>query len=108
MNCSTVTIASCAGLSPGLPRPRTRRRNPHPHTPAQLIADPDGQAPLTGRRLRHPGGSSGTSGHGRGCIDMMTRFCGQARGRTRGKATAEKIMNYRRAAALEAPRRAAE
>jgi len=39
---------------------------------------------------------------------MTTPFCGQARGRTRSKATAEKIMNYRHAAALEATRRAAE
>jgi len=52
--------------------------------------------------------SSGTSGQGRGCIDMTTPFCGQAKGKAKGKATAEKIMNYRRAAALEAPRRAAE
>jgi len=39
---------------------------------------------------------------------MTTPFCGQAKGKTRGKATAQKIMNYRHAAALQAPRRAAE
>jgi hypothetical protein len=43
---------------------------------------------------------------------MTTPFCGQAKGQDEGqgdgKATAQKIMNYRRAAALEAPRRAAE
>jgi hypothetical protein len=35
---------------------------------------------------------------------MTTPFCGH----TRGKTTAQKITNYRHAAALEAPRRAAE
>jgi hypothetical protein len=44
--------------------------------------------------------SSGTSGQGRGRIDMTTPSCGQ----TRGKATARKIMNYARAATLHATR----
>jgi hypothetical protein len=39
---------------------------------------------------------------------MTTPFCGQTRGKTTDKATAQKIMNYRYAAALEARRRAAE
>ncbi|MGH3394437.1 MAG: hypothetical protein ACRDPO_07080, partial [Streptosporangiaceae bacterium] len=45
--------------------------------------------------------SSGTSGQGRGCIDMTTPFCGQAReegGRT-------KIMDQRRGVIREAPQR---
>jgi hypothetical protein len=33
--------------------------------------------------------SSGTSGHGPGCIDMMTRFCGRERGQGKVPATAD-------------------
>jgi len=42
--------------------------------------------------------SSGTSGQGRGCIDMTAPFCGQTR-TSRGRATAQKSMNYSHAAA---------
>ena len=48
--------------------------------------------------------SSGTSGQGRGCIDMTTPSCGQARGKT----TAKKIMNHARAATQYTTRRVTE
>jgi hypothetical protein len=43
--------------------------------------------------------SPGTSGQGRGCIDMTAPFCGQTR--TRGAGRPHKSMNYTHAAAPE-------
>ena len=55
---------------------------------AQLLADTHRQVPLR-RHRAPPAVSSGTSGQGRGCIDMTTPSCGQAR----GESDAQKIMN---------------
>jgi hypothetical protein len=50
--------------------------------------------------------SSGTSGQGRGCIDMTAPFCGQTR--TGGQGDRTQSINYTHAAAPEATRRAAQ
>jgi hypothetical protein len=78
VNCKTVTIASCAGEIPGAPRTPYAPRNASSghHAPsssrARIASDPFRNARLA--TLAVP---AGTSGHGRGCIDMMTRFCGR-------------------------------
>ena len=78
MNCSTVTIASCAGEIPGAPRtPYTplnasSRHQAPSSSRARIASDP-----LRNARLATLAVSAGTSGHGCGCIDMMTRFCGR-------------------------------
>ena len=83
MNCSTVTIASCAGLIPGLPRTGYAPAN----SPSAY------QAPSSSRILIGSDPcflnalfatwavTAGTSGHGFGCIDMTTRSCRRERQR---------------------------
>ena len=84
VNCSTVTIASCAGEIPGFPRvpyaaPNASSSYQLPSSSrARIASDPFRNAFLATLTV-----SAGTSGHGRGCIDMVTRFCGREGGRGR-------------------------
>ena len=86
-NCSTVTIASCAGLIPGLPRTgyAAAKSASSYHEPSssriRMASDP----PLRNALFATRAVSSGTSGHGFGCIDTMTRFCGRIRGQGTGR-----------------------
>ena len=87
MNCSTVTIASCAGEIPGAPRvpysaPNASSWYQAPSSSRARIASD----PFRNARLATLAVPAGTSGHGCGCIDMMTRFCG--REQEQGKAPA--------------------
>ena len=87
MNCSTVTIASCAGEIPGAPRtpyvtPNASSEHQAPSSSRARIASD----PFRNARLAILAVLAGTSGHGCGCIDMMTRFCG--REQEQGKASA--------------------
>ena len=83
-NCSTGTIASCAARSQTPPTPRSRQRTPHRHISCPACHGPGSPAPPVLERLRATRAvSAGTCGHGRGCIDMATRFCGRERGKHR-------------------------
>jgi hypothetical protein len=87
VNCSTVTIASCAGEIPGAPRTlyaalNTSSWHQAPSSSRARIASD----PFRNARLATLAVPAGTSGHARGCIDMMTRFCG--REQKQGKAPA--------------------
>jgi hypothetical protein len=87
VNCSTVTIASCAGEIPGAPRvpysaPNASSAHQAPSSSRARIASD----PFRNARLAILAVLAGTSGHGCGCIDMMTRFCG--REQEHGKAPA--------------------
>ena len=103
MNCSTVTIASCAGEIPGFPRvpyaaPNASSSYQLPSSSrARIASDPFRNAFLATLTV-----SAGTSGHGRGCIDMVTRFCGREGGRGRA---AGKIMNTIKIRTRDAERR---
>ena len=94
MNCSTVIMASCAGEIPGAPR-----------TPyITLNASSEHQAPSSSRariasdpfrnaRFAIFAVPAGTSGHGCGCIDMMTRFCGREQEQGKAPAATRTIAN---------------
>ncbi|HEY7432012.1 MAG TPA: hypothetical protein VH641_14920, partial [Streptosporangiaceae bacterium] len=79
MNCSTVTIASCAGLIPGLPRTGyAAAKSPSSYQqPSSSRIRIGSDPPLRNAALATPAVSPGTSGHGRGRIDMTTPFCGR-------------------------------
>jgi len=94
-------------LARGKPRP-----SPHPERGgkprirvhlAQLLADPHRQVPFGDDERVIRAVSSGTSGQGRGCIDMTTPFCGRAR----EEDDRTKIIDQRHRAILEAPQRVA-
>jgi hypothetical protein len=77
VNCSTVTIASCAGDIPGAPPHPIRHREIRiryqaPSSSRARIA----RLPFRNAFLATRAVAAGTSGHGFGCIDMTTRFCG--------------------------------
>ena len=94
MNCSTVIIASCAGEIPGAPRVPyvTLNASSWYQAPsssrARIASDPFRNARLA--TLAVP---AGTSGHGRGCIDMMTRFCGREQEQGKAPAATRTIAN---------------
>jgi hypothetical protein len=76
VNCSTVTIASCAGEIPGAPRvpyvpPNASSWHQAPSSSRARIASD----PFRNARFAIFAVLAGTAGHGCGCIDMMTRFC---------------------------------
>ena len=76
MNCSTVTIASCAGEIPGAPRvPYSALNASSWHQAPSSSRARIASDPFRNARLATLAVPAGTSGHGCGCIDMMTRFC---------------------------------
>ncbi|HJY69314.1 MAG TPA: hypothetical protein VJ254_21550 [Streptosporangiaceae bacterium] len=85
MNCSTVIIASCAGEIPGAPRvPYVARNASSWHQAPSSSRARIASDPLRNARFATLAVPAGTSGHGSGFIDMMTRFCGreQEQGKT--------------------------
>ena len=74
MNCSTVTIASRAGLIPGLPRTgyAPAKSASRYHKPSSSRIPMASDPPLRNALLATREVSAGTSGHGCGCIDMTT------------------------------------
>ena len=106
-NCRTLAIISWPGEIPGRPAPRTRRQTAHRHTPRPAHRGSASPGSPAGRRTRHPRRELGNIRPGPRLHRHDHTILRPGEGR-RGKATAQKIMNYRRAAAPEAPRRAAE
>jgi hypothetical protein len=74
----------------------------------QLIADPHRQVPLTGRRTRHLRSELGNIRPGPRLHRHDHTILRPSKRRDEEQGDRRKIMNYRHAAALEAPRRAAE
>jgi hypothetical protein len=107
VNCNTVTIASCAGEIPGAPRaPYAPANAPSSHqapssSRARIASDPFRNAALATRAV-----SAGTSGHGRGCIDITHPILQPERGKD--KPGRQKIINPFTTTAQEAARRAAK
>jgi len=78
VNCSTVTIASCAGEIPGAPRvPYSARNASSWHQAPSSSRARIASDPFRNARFAILAVLAGTCGHGCGCIDMMTRFCGR-------------------------------
>jgi len=94
VNCSTVIMASCAGEIPGAPRTPYAPLNDsswhHAPSPSRARIASD---PFRNARLATLAVPAGTSGHGRGCIDMMTRFCGREQEQGKAPAATRTIAN---------------
>ena len=92
VNCKTVTTASCAGDSPGLPRvPYAALKSPSWHqapssSRTRIASDPPGNAARATCAVR-----SGTAGHCPGLTDMMTPSCSRERQRGKEPATAQSM-----------------
>jgi len=88
VNCSTVTIASCAGEIPGAPRvPYVTLNASSEHQAPSSSRARIASDPFRNARFATLAVLAGTAGHGCGCIDMMTRFCDreQEQGKTTGR-----------------------
>ena len=73
VNCKTVTIASCAGEIPGAPRvPYVARNASSWHQAPSSSRARIASDPFRNARFATLAVLAGTSGHGCGCIDMMT------------------------------------
>ena len=94
MNCSTVTIASCAGEIPGAPRvPYVARNASSWHQAPSSSRARIASDPFRNARFATLAVLAGTSGHGCGCIDMMTRFCGREQEQGKAPAATRTIAN---------------